>query len=169
MKKHYTIACCGIDCALCPRYYTKGDSRCPGCGGSEFKEKHPSCSILNCCFFKRNLEVCCLCDDFPCDKFKDFAKIEKDSFVTHRKIFSNFEFIKKNGLDAFIEEQNIRVNLLTLLLDKYNDNKSKSYFCKATALLSIESIKELSDYLVNNNDINTKQLKKMINEKGGYK
>jgi hypothetical protein len=26
---HPTIGCCGIDCGLCPRYYTDGPSRCP--------------------------------------------------------------------------------------------------------------------------------------------
>lgn len=39
MKKYETIGYCGIDCGLCPRYHTKGDSVCPGCGGLYFKEK----------------------------------------------------------------------------------------------------------------------------------
>jgi len=164
LKKHYTIGCCGIDCALCPRYYTKSDSKCPGCGGPEFSEKHPSCAILNCCFKKHKLEVCSLCEDFPCDKYKDKDKIEKDSFVTHKKIHQNFDFIKKNGLEAFISVQKIRAELLTLMLEKYNDNKSKSFFCKAVALLSLESINHISEYLENNKDINTKQLKIILNE-----
>jgi len=42
LKKFETIGCCGIDCGLCPRFHTTGTSACPGCGGLEFKEKHPS-------------------------------------------------------------------------------------------------------------------------------
>jgi len=35
LKIYNTIGCCGIDCGLCPRFYTKGDSVCPGCGGTD--------------------------------------------------------------------------------------------------------------------------------------
>jgi hypothetical protein len=33
IKKYPTIGVCGLDCGLCPRYYTIGPSRCPGCAG----------------------------------------------------------------------------------------------------------------------------------------
>jgi len=36
---------CGIDCGLCPGFYISGYSACPGCGGLNFKEKHPSCGF----------------------------------------------------------------------------------------------------------------------------
>ena len=64
-KKYFTIGCCGIDCGLCPRFHTKGDSVCPGCGGLGFKEKHPSCGFLTCCVTKKGLEVCSDCPDYP--------------------------------------------------------------------------------------------------------
>ena len=35
MKNYPSIACCGIDCGLCPTHYTKGPTRCPGCGGQD--------------------------------------------------------------------------------------------------------------------------------------
>jgi len=41
LKKNETIGCCGIDCGLCPRFHTKGDSVCPGCGGENFKKNIP--------------------------------------------------------------------------------------------------------------------------------
>ena len=96
-----------IDCGLCPRFYTEGDSRCPGCGGPNFSEKHPSCSILNCCYKMKELEVCSLCNEFSCEKYADIVKIEQDSFVTHKKMFPNLEFIKNNGINTFINEQKI--------------------------------------------------------------
>jgi len=48
-KTYPTIACCGIDCGLCPRFYTAGASRCCGCGGKDFANVHPACGILSCC------------------------------------------------------------------------------------------------------------------------
>ena len=164
IKKHYVLGCCGIDCGLCPRFYADGDSRCPGCGGPDFSEKHPSCPIFNCCYKKNNLEVCSLCKDFPCEKYSNKEKIEKDSFVTHKKIFPNFEFIKNNGINVFIKEQKIRIKLLKLLLEKYNDNKSKNYYCLATTLLSIKNIENILTYLRKNKDTDIKVLKQKTNE-----
>lgn len=164
IKKYFVLGCCGIDCGLCPRFYTEGNSRCPGCGGQNFSEKHPPCSVLTCCFKKNKLEVCSLCGDFPCKKYEDREKIEKDTFVTHKRIFPNFEFIKNNGINEFIKEQRIRIKLLNLLLEKYNDNKNKSYYCLATTLLSIGSIEKIFDYIKNNKEINIKTLKEKINE-----
>src|SRR5512145_448571 len=66
LKKYETIGCCGIDCGLCPRFHTKGDSACPGCGGVNFKEKHPSCGFVTCCVIKNGMEVCADCKDYPC-------------------------------------------------------------------------------------------------------
>ena len=145
-KKYPTLGCCGLDCGLCPRYYTEGDSRCPGCCGSDFFNKHPGCGHITCCVKKHNLEVCTLCDDFPCDKFKSwFGNEAYDSFLTHRKVESNLYFIKKHGLEAFIKQQKERIKILKELLDEFNDNRSKSYYCIATTLLPIEDIKKSVD------------------------
>jgi hypothetical protein len=89
IKKYDSIGCCGIDCGLCPRFYTKGDSACPGCGGLNFKEKHPSCGFLTCCGIKKGLEVCSDCDDYPCKRFESEIN-GYDSFVTHTDLKVNF-------------------------------------------------------------------------------
>ena len=164
VKKYYTLGCCGIDCGLCPRFYTKGDSRCPGCNGPNFSDVHPSCSTLNCCFKKNKLEVCSLCNNFPCEKYADNKKIEKDSFVTHKRKFQNFEYIKNNGIDKFIKEQKVRIKLVNLLLENYDDNRSKGYYCLACTLLSIESIEKILKYIKSNKDQNVNALKEKINE-----
>jgi hypothetical protein len=56
IKKYHTLGCCGIDCGLCPRYYTEGASRCPGCFGENYKKKHPPCSFATCCVKNNNLK-----------------------------------------------------------------------------------------------------------------
>ncbi len=111
IKKYPTMGCCGLDCGMCPGYYTIGKSRCPGCCGPDFFNKISwSCSFITCCAKKKNLEVCGECDEFPCQKFdsswlKDGC--EYDSFLTHKKAYSNLNFIKKSGIEKFIEQQRI--------------------------------------------------------------
>ena len=163
-KKHFTIGCCGIDCGLCPRFYTEGSSKCPGCGGPGFREAHPSCAVLNCCYNKHKLEICSLCKDFPCGRYNVKEKIEKDSFITHKRIFYNFDFVKNHGLAKFIKEQKIRMQLLNILLEKYNDNRSKNYYCLATALLSTDNINNILQFIKNNEKTTVETLKNKINE-----
>jgi hypothetical protein len=120
LKQYETIGCCGINCGLCPRFYTKGDSACPGCGGENFKEKHPACGFLTCCVNKNGFEVCSDCKDYPCKRF-DSEKDGLDSFVTHKKVFINIDFIKKNGIERFIDQQKIRIDILSYFLTNYVD------------------------------------------------
>ena len=139
LKQFSTLGCCGLDCGLCPRYYTEGDSKCPGCCGENFTNKHPSCSFITCCVKKRNLEVCAECMDFPCSKF-DRETGETDSFVTHRKVIYNQNFIKEYGLAKFLEQQYKRIGLLGTMLEQYDDGNCKSYYCLAAALISLDNL-----------------------------
>lgn len=140
-KKIFTLGCCGLDCGLCPRFYTEGSSKCPGCYGVNFENKHPSCSFITCCVKKKDLEVCGECSDFPCSKF-DKETGETDSFITHRRVISNQTFIKEFGTAVFIEQQNKRINLLQTMLENYDDGSCKSFYCLSTALLSLKSLNE---------------------------
>ena len=167
LKKYYSIGCCGIDCGLCPRFYTKGDSVCPGCGGLNFKEKHPSCGFVTCCVIKNGLEVCADCKDYPCNRF-DSEKADYDSFVTHKKVFTNLDFIKTKGIDRFIEQQNTRIKILKKFLDNYNDGRSKSFFCLSCALLPTDKLLEAQHYAEKHADtINLKEKNKHLKEKLG--
>lgn len=138
---HPTIGCCGIDCGLCPRHYTDGASRCPGCGGEGFEKVHPACGYLTCCVKKRGLAVCAQCDEYPCKRF-DKETGERDSFVLHRCALPNQAFIRENGLDAFLTRQSERIAFLESALEKYDDGRSKNLFCIAAALLSTENLHE---------------------------
>ena len=101
-KTYPTVGVCGLDCGLCPRYYTVGTSRCPGCGGPGFSDRHPSCSFITCCVKKRGLEACGQCPEFPCSKFKseeDYRQAElSSSYPPDRKVLSNSRFIKEKGV-----------------------------------------------------------------------
>ena len=138
---HPTIGSCGIDCGLCPRHYTDGFSRCPGCGGEGFEKVHPACGFLTCCVKKHELAVCGQCVEYPCKRF-DKENGERDSFVLHRRMLPNQACIRDSGLEAFLALQSERIVFLESALTKYDDGRSKSFFCIAAALLSIESLNE---------------------------
>lgn len=172
VKAYPSIACCGLDCGLCPTYYTKGPSRCPGCCGLYFFNKHPSCSIITCCVKKKGLETCAECDEFQCQKFKDWDIY--DSFICHRKSIFNLMFIQENGLKNFLEQQRKRIELLEKMLNQFNEGRSKSFYCIATVLLSIQDLEsalkdskqKLKEENVKSDDLKSKSkiLKTYLNE-----
>ncbi|MFX1464556.1 MAG: DUF3795 domain-containing protein [Promethearchaeota archaeon] len=160
IKKYPTIACCGLDCGLCPTYYTQGPSKCPGCCGPDFFNKHPSCSIITCCVKTNNFETCAECDEFPCSKIDKWDRC--DSFISHRVSLSNLRLIKQNGLNLFIEQQEKRIKMLEKMLENFNEGRSKSFYCSATALLPISDLKyalEESENKINKEKIDSKNLK----------
>lgn len=162
LKKYETIGCCGIDCGLCPRFYTKGDSACPGCGGLNFNEKHPSCGFLTCCVIKKGFEVCSDCNDYACKRF-DSEKDGFDSFVTHKKVFANLDFIKNRGIEQFIEDQKVRMDILNDLLTNFDDGRSKSFYCISCALLPVDRLQELHEFAQNmNGEIELKEKSKQV-------
>ena len=139
MKKYPTIGVCGLDCGLCPRYYTVGPSRCPGCSGPDFPNKHPSCSFITCCVKKKNLEVCGECPDFPCPKFKSEEEYrhvkESSSYPPYRKVLPNLHAIKEHGIESFLQQQKRRIELLEKMIKDFDDGRSRSYYCRSAALL----------------------------------
>lgn len=138
-KSCATIGCCGIECGLCPRFHTDGKSKCPGCGGADFADRHPPCSHRTCCA-KHGLEVCSQCAEFPCSRYADREKMERDSFVTHQRIFPNHELVMSYGFESLVARQDERVPLLGLMLAEYDDGRSKSFYCLAAALLSASAL-----------------------------
>ncbi|MGA2914893.1 MAG: DUF3795 domain-containing protein [Sedimentisphaerales bacterium] len=178
-KKTYpTIGCCGLDCGLCPRYYTVGHSRCPGCAGANFFNKHPSCSFITCCVKKKNLEVCAECSEFPCSKFKSDEEYQQlqgsSSYPSNKKIIPNLNFIKKHGIKKFIEQQRSRIKLLETMIKNFDDGRSRSFFCKAATLLDLTGLTSSLDKAtqkiktdkIRQNDVKNKAqiLKEIINE-----
>jgi len=165
LKKYYTIGCCGIDCGLCPRFYTTGDSVCPGCGGLNFKDKHPSCGFITCCVKKRGLEVCSECEDYPCKKFER-EREGFDSFVTHKKVFSNLDYIKNSGIDSFINQQKIKMDILSDFLSFYDEGRSKSFFCISCALLPLDRLIQIHEFMAGIDvEVDIKEKNKLLREK----
>ena len=142
VKTYPTLGCCGLDCGLCPRYYTVGTSRCPGCSGPGFFDKHPSCGYITCCVKKKGLEVCAQCDEFPCSRFasRSVSAGEYDSVLTYKKVRPNLESIRVYGLEPFIERQRKRIRLLEKMLEGFDDGRSRSFYCIAATLIPIDDL-----------------------------
>jgi hypothetical protein len=143
-KKYPTIAVCGLDCGLCPRYYTNGISRCPGCYGLGFSDKHPPCFFITCAVKKKNFEVCAECPEFPCPRFKsdkEYRQLkENSSYPSYKKVLPNLNFIKKYGIKKFIGQQKRRIKLLETIIENFDDGRSKSFFCKAVCLNDFKNL-----------------------------
>jgi len=145
VKKYPIVGACGLNCGLCPRYYTEGVSRCPGCCGPDFWLKMPGCGFITCCVKKRGLETCAECDDWEgCErvaKLLDSAKY-KDSFLSHRPLAANCAFIQKNGIEEFVRLEMEKQKFLRHLIDNYDEGRSKSFYCTSCQLIPLDKLRE---------------------------
>jgi len=139
-REYPLFSACGLNCGLCPRFYTDGVSRCPGCGAEGFSQKHPACGLLSCCR-RHEVEFCGLCKEYPCPKYNGAALY--DSFISHQNQLTNFEKIKNSGFPAYKIELDRKASLLNELLKDFDDGKRKSYFCLAVNLLELEDIESV--------------------------
>jgi hypothetical protein len=65
-----------------------------------------------------------------------------DSFISHRPAVPNLERIREAGLPAFLQEQRERRLLVENLLAGFNDGRSMSFYCRATALMPLELVRQ---------------------------
>jgi hypothetical protein len=160
-KRTYPVfSLCGLNCVLCPRYNDEGSSRCPGCGGNNFYEKHPSCKVINCSLKQGNIEFCFECVEYPCERYNSIG--EKDSFISYKNVKVNLNKAKKD-LSTYLDELNERKILLEKLILKYNDGKSKSFFCLVANNISLPSLKKCMKEIENiDNGIDKKEVSKEI-------
>lgn len=140
IREYPQFSLCGLKCCLCPQYHAEGVSRCPGCGGSEFHLKHPSCSVINCSRKHGEIQYCFQCVDYPCSKYN--APNEADSFISYKNVQSDFEDLKRDS-DQFYDRLAKKLQILEFLLQHYNDGRKKSYYCLAVNLLELEGLQAI--------------------------
>ncbi|HNX59126.1 MAG TPA: DUF3795 domain-containing protein [Spirochaetota bacterium] len=145
-RRYPLFSACGLNCGLCPGYHTDAASRCPGCGGVDFSSKHPACGVLSCCQ-RHGLEYCYLCGEYPCKKYENADRF--DSFITHKNQMADSGKAERIGLDAYMIEQNTKIELLKDLLTDFNDGRRKSFFCLAVNLLDLQDIQTVMEQIQN--------------------
>ena len=104
------IAPCGMNCSLCSSYlaYSRGHEKKRGmshCTGCRIRGK-------NCSFVKKRcphglskgkLDYCHECGDFPCENLQKISNRYKTNY--NYNFIENLEFIRDNGMDAFLEKE----------------------------------------------------------------
>lgn len=139
-REYPLYSLCGLNCCLCPRYQTNGESKCPGCGGKKFHLKHPTCSVITCNQKHDNVEFCFQCSAFPCEKYSKPSST--DSFISYRNVISDFEKAKTD-LNKYKSELNEKKDILEFLIDNYNDGRRKGFYCIAVNLLKLTDVRDI--------------------------
>ena len=96
------------------------------------------CKMTRCAVRDRGYETCAECPEFPCYRFEGWDA--SDSFVSHLNSIANLRAIKERGIEGFAEQQRKRIALLVTMLDEFDEGRSRSYCCLATALLPIDDL-----------------------------
>ena len=146
VRKNPLFSACGLNCGLCSRYYSDGESRCPGCAGDGFLNVHPTCGILSCCQ-RKGLEYCFECEELPCRKYKSWG--DSDSFITHMNYLADMKKAKEIGIEAYKTELNEKITILEELLNDYNDGRRKSFYCLAVNLLELKDVNTVMEQIKN--------------------
>lgn len=129
IRDDLNFSLCGLNCALCTM---KLDGYCPGCGGGVGNQ---GCQIARCSIENGGFEYCSECGKYPCSKYDGIS--EFDSFITHRNQILDMAKMKRIGVDAYRLEIDRKLQILTYLLDNYNDGRKKTFFSLAVNLLDL--------------------------------
>lgn len=140
-RKHPLFSLCGLNCGLCPQYQTTAKSKCPGCGGKDFKLKHPTCAVMTCNGKHDGVEFCFECSSYPCAKYEKPSPV--DSFISYRNVLPDFKKVKKEGIAGYMTVLKKKMKILEYLIGHFNDGRKKSYYCLAANLLDLEDLKEI--------------------------
>ncbi len=86
----------------------------------------------------------------------------------------NLLYIQKHGVKNFINNQKKRIDLLDILIRNFDEGRSRNFFCKATALLDVNSLEECinettqkiksDDISANESKIKAGMIRKALNE-----
>lgn len=143
-RSYPQFSLCGLNCSLCPRFNSTSPSRCPGCGGPDFSEKHPSCSIMSCNKKKENVTFCFECSQYPCAKYPESDN--KDSFVSYLHRKKNMEYARTD-LEGYLMMLAEKSRILRNVLDEFNDGRSLSFFCTAVNNLELDDLYRIEGQL----------------------
>jgi hypothetical protein len=102
------------------------------------------CPFITCGIKKKGIEFCWDCaESRTCEKWEKHRETGRkfDSFKCYQKLEDDIAFIKKRGIVEFDKVQKIREQLLSEMLEEFNEGRSKSYYCIVSTVLEIEELK----------------------------
>lgn len=143
-RENTKVSLCGLNCLLCTMHI---GGYCPGCGGGDGNQ---GCAIAR-CGMEHRVEFCSLCPDYPCGKYDTIDTA--DSFITHLNQKENLEKIRQVGVDAYCTQLDKRGQILTQLLENYNDGRRKNLFATAANLLNLTALAAVMECLNSENSL----------------
>ena len=101
------IAPCGMNCQICIGFFgytmsgNKRKTKCIGCKltGKSCAHLKKYCRKLT----KDEIEYCYQCNDFPCKQLQKIDDKYRERF--DMSMIENLEYIKKNGMEKFLQKQ----------------------------------------------------------------
>jgi len=139
-REYPLFSLCGLNCGLCTHYQTQGKSKCPGCGGTDFHLRHPTCSVITCNQKHDHVEYCFQCSLYPCERYRSLDS--GDTYISYRNVLRDMDLAKDN-LELYQSELNKKIEIAEFLIDNYNDGRRKSFYCKAVNLLQLTALKDI--------------------------
>ena len=134
----YAYGYCGMPCALCTRYRTAGDSRCPGCSCDGYYTE--PCKVHR-CIREKGLDHCGQCGDFPCPKLGKMGDF-RDLNTGHVKE-RTCRAVAAAGLPARLAEYEEKADLLTAALERYNNGRMKRYLCELFLQRDLDALRQI--------------------------
>jgi hypothetical protein len=136
--RYQEVGVCGLSCRLCLHYHTQGESLCKGCKSK--MRMAVGCPFITCAVKRKGIEFCWECDDsVSCQRWaghREYGR-ERDTFVCYAALEENIGMIKRDRIDAFVDEQRMRESLLRKMLSEFNEGRSKTYYSIAVTMLSL--------------------------------
>lgn len=143
-RNNLLLSLCGLNCGLCTMHL---GGYCPGCGGGEGNQ---SCKIARCSLEHGSPAYCSDCESYPCEKYQGID--EFDSFITHQRRGADLKRVGEIGEEAYCAEQREKIEILTFLLEGFNDGRRKSFFAAAVNLLELPELREAVRQLAQETD-----------------
>ena len=133
------LSLCGLNWGLCTMNL---GGYCPGCGGGPGNQ---GCAIARCAVERGGVAYCFQCGDYPCRRYEGIDRY--DSFITHLNQRSDLEKAREIGVAAYGAQQAEKVEILRVLLERYNDGRRKSFYALAVNLLELPRLRAVMDRL----------------------
>lgn len=143
-RNNLLLSLCGLNCGLCTM---RLGGYCPGCGGGEGNQ---SCKFARCSLEHGSPAYCSGCGLYPCEKYQGYD--ESDSFITHQRRDADLKRVEEIGEEAYCAQQREKIEILTFLLEGFNDGRKKSFFAAAVNLLELEELRPVIRQLAEETD-----------------
>lgn len=106
------------------------------------------CPFITCAVKRRGIEFCWDCENGDsCERWAKHraAGREHDSFTCYAALEANISKVARDGLESFIAEQRLRESLLREMLERFDEGRSKSYYCIAATVLDPSELRSAID------------------------